>query len=212
MRNIERKIQNASEQLNWTNTTLRGMETHTFVTNDYARKTHIDQLQVSTNKIIYSVNQMQQKIYEVKSDVEVTRNLVQEEKGSLKENHEELRECLDQAFTEMGKRILKVTEKPQNKPIHASHLPPPKKITSNSSTVYTPEETNVKKNISSHFPPEAESSSHSLITEYQPSTHILPAREPLPLNMNRSPAPNLYGRGRLPEAQSFTDDWYSGFH
>jgi hypothetical protein len=35
---IDKRVQSVSEQINWTNTALRGMATHTFVTNDYARK------------------------------------------------------------------------------------------------------------------------------------------------------------------------------
>jgi len=27
--------------------------------------------------------------------------------------------------------------------------------------------------------------------------------------MNRPPAPDLYGKGKLPEVQSFADEWYS---
>ena len=34
---VDRKVQSLVEQLNWTNTALRGMATHTFVTNYYAR-------------------------------------------------------------------------------------------------------------------------------------------------------------------------------
>ena len=33
---LERNVQSVSKQINWTNTALRGMATHTFVTNDYA--------------------------------------------------------------------------------------------------------------------------------------------------------------------------------
>jgi hypothetical protein len=49
---LERKVQSMSEQINWTNTALRGMATHTFVTNDYARKGQFRDLQVSTNTIV----------------------------------------------------------------------------------------------------------------------------------------------------------------
>jgi len=35
---IDKKVQSVSEQINWTNTALRGMTSHTFVTNDYAKK------------------------------------------------------------------------------------------------------------------------------------------------------------------------------
>ena len=48
---VEIGVHSISEQLNWTNIALRGMATHTFVTNDYARKGNIRDLQVSTNTI-----------------------------------------------------------------------------------------------------------------------------------------------------------------
>ena len=44
MSNTDRGIQDVLEQINWTNVALRGMVAHTFVTNDYARRIHIDQL------------------------------------------------------------------------------------------------------------------------------------------------------------------------
>jgi hypothetical protein len=49
---IDKRVHSISEQINWTNTALRGMATHTFVTNDYARKGQIVDLQVSTNTIV----------------------------------------------------------------------------------------------------------------------------------------------------------------
>ena len=49
---VDKKVQSLLEQLNWTNTALRGMTTHTFVTNDYARKGQIKDLQVSTNTVV----------------------------------------------------------------------------------------------------------------------------------------------------------------
>jgi len=38
---IDKRVQSVSEQLNWTNVALRGMATHIYVTNDYARKEQI---------------------------------------------------------------------------------------------------------------------------------------------------------------------------
>jgi hypothetical protein len=42
------------------------MATHTFVTNDYARKGQIRDLQVSTNTIVQSINQINDKVVDVK--------------------------------------------------------------------------------------------------------------------------------------------------
>jgi hypothetical protein len=55
---IDKRVYSIAEQINWTNTPLRGMATHTFVTNDYARKGQIIDLQVSTNTIVHSVNEI----------------------------------------------------------------------------------------------------------------------------------------------------------
>ena len=46
MSNTDRRIQVVSEQTNWTNVALRGMDAHTFVTNDFARRRHIEQLHI----------------------------------------------------------------------------------------------------------------------------------------------------------------------
>jgi len=73
------------EQLNWTNTALRGMATHTFVTNDYAIKQHIDKLQFSTNKVASSINSVNSKVSGIK-------NTLESEKYSSKIDHEELME------------------------------------------------------------------------------------------------------------------------
>ena len=62
----------------------------------------------------------------------------------------------------------------------------------------------MKKRFPVHFPPEQEesSSSHLLVTQ----SHILPAKEPVLWNMTRVPTPYLYGKGKLPEAQTFIDE------
>jgi hypothetical protein len=73
---LEKKVQFVCEQVNWTNTFLRGMDTHTFVTNDYARKEHIIDLQVSTNTIVHSVNQLNSRVTYITDCVEMTQELV----------------------------------------------------------------------------------------------------------------------------------------
>jgi hypothetical protein len=75
---LEKKVQSVSEQVNWTNTTLRGMATHTFVTNDYARKGQIRDLQVSTNTIVQSVNQLNSRVTDITDCVEKTQELVKQ--------------------------------------------------------------------------------------------------------------------------------------
>ena len=66
MSNSDKRIQIVSEQINWTNITLRGMTTHTFVTSDYACRRHVDQLQVSINELVSSNNSLSLHISESK--------------------------------------------------------------------------------------------------------------------------------------------------
>jgi hypothetical protein len=99
--NSEKRLQSVSEQLNWTNTALRGMEAHTFVTNDYARKKQIDQLQVSANQVASSINSVNSQVFEIK-------NTLESEKDSSKRDHEEPMEGLGEAFKNIGESIIKV--------------------------------------------------------------------------------------------------------
>jgi predicted dienelactone hydrolase len=80
--NSEKRLQSVFEQLNWTNTALRGMVAHTFVTNEYSRKKKIDQLQVFTNQVTSSINFVNSQVYEIK-------NTLESEKDSSKRDHEE---------------------------------------------------------------------------------------------------------------------------
>jgi archaellum component FlaC len=87
-------VQSISEQVNWTNTALRGMATHTFVTNDYARKWHIRDLQVSTNTIAQSINQINDRVADIYDHVGKTQNIVIQKTEDFAKNHEELMEGL----------------------------------------------------------------------------------------------------------------------
>jgi hypothetical protein len=81
------------------------MESYTFVTNDYARRRHTDQLQVSTNNISSSVNTLNQRVAEIKDVVGTTVGLIKEEKDVAKRRDEELKEGLGQAFVSVEKQI-----------------------------------------------------------------------------------------------------------
>jgi hypothetical protein len=61
------------------------MAAHTFVTNDYDRKQQIDQLQVSANQVASSINSYNLQVFEIKSTVENTRQILENEKYSSKE-------------------------------------------------------------------------------------------------------------------------------
>jgi predicted nucleic acid-binding Zn-ribbon protein len=91
---IDKRVQSVSEQINWTNTALRGMATHTFVTNDYARKGQIIDLQVSTNTIVHSVNEIQDKVTDVKDKMDSTLSEISSKSRESLRNHEELMEGL----------------------------------------------------------------------------------------------------------------------
>jgi len=80
---VEKRVQSLSEQVNWTNTALRGMAMHTFVTNDYARKGHIRDLQVSTNTIVQSVNQINNKVADIHDKVGETQQVFFEKQKNL---------------------------------------------------------------------------------------------------------------------------------
>ena len=66
MSNSDKKIHIFSEQINWTNISLRGMDAHTFFTNDYYHRRHVDQLQVSINELVSSNNSLSLHISESK--------------------------------------------------------------------------------------------------------------------------------------------------
>ena len=77
-------------------------------------------------------------------------------------------EGLAEYFKSIGESIIKVSEKSRNlphKPIPSSYLLP-QKVSSVNSTVYIPEETDLKKRFPIHFPPKQEelSSTHLLVT------------------------------------------------
>ena len=84
------------------------METHTFVTNDYARKGQIIDLQVSTNTIFHSVNQIQEKVTYVKDKMDSALCEISSKSRESLRNHEELMEGLGQDFSKMGKTLTEI--------------------------------------------------------------------------------------------------------
>jgi len=105
---VDNKFQSLSEQINWTNTTLRGMATHTFVTNDYVRKGQIRDLQVSTNTIVQSINQINDKVVDVNEKVDKTIEVVTHKSQESTQHHEELMEGLGEAFFTIIKSLLEI--------------------------------------------------------------------------------------------------------
>jgi hypothetical protein len=87
------------------------MEMHTFVTNDYARRGQIRDLQVSTNTVVQSVNEIQDKVTNVKEKMDTALIEISEKMRESKRNHEELMEGLGEAFSNMGKSLLEIKQK-----------------------------------------------------------------------------------------------------
>jgi hypothetical protein len=205
---IEKRVQSITEQVNWTNTALRGMATHTFVTNDYARKGHIRDLQVSTNTIIQSINQINDRVTNFHSQATKTQDVIMLKSNDYAKNHEELMEGLGEAFSTMGKTLLEIKpkEKAPDKPIPKSFILPHSPI-SIVSPVYNPKETTIEKKFPIYFPKEEPSSSSkdnnlSLVSVQRPSY------EDIPHHMNRPSAPDLLGKGKMPETHTFSEDWF----
>jgi hypothetical protein len=102
------------------------MATHTFVTNDYARKGQIVDLQVSTNTIVQSVDQIQEKVTEVKEKMDSALTEISYRSRESTRNHEEMMEGLGHAFSNMGKTLTEIRQKDSHpdKPIPDSFILP----------------------------------------------------------------------------------------
>jgi hypothetical protein len=70
------------------------MATHTFVTNDYAKRGQKRDLQVSTNIVVQSVNEIQDKVTNVKEKIDIALIEISSKSRESKRNHEELMEGL----------------------------------------------------------------------------------------------------------------------
>jgi hypothetical protein len=186
------------------------MATHTFVTNDYARKGHIKDLQVSTNTIAQFVNQMNDKVADIYDRVGKTQNIVIQKTEDSVKNHEELMEGLGEAFSIIGKTLLEIKQKETTpeKPIPQSFILPHSLI-SIVSPIYKPEEKSNEKKFLIHFPKEEPNPSSS---STNPNLSLVfvqrPSYENIPHHMNRPRAPDLLGKGKMFEAQAFVKDWF----
>jgi hypothetical protein len=207
---VEKGVQSISKKVNWTNTSLRGMATHTFVTNDYDRKGNIRDLQVSTNIITQSVNQINDRVADIYDRVGKTQNIVIQKTEDSAKNHEELMEGLGESFSVIGKTLLEIKKKDTtpDKPIPQSFILPQSPI-SIISHVYKPEEKSSEKKFPIHFPKEEPNSSSSSTNPNLSMVSIQrPSYENIPHHMNRPLAPGLLGKGKMPESQSFAEYWF----
>jgi hypothetical protein len=133
------------------------MATHTFITNDYARKEQILDLQVSTNTIVRSVDQIQEKVIDVKDKMDSALSEISYRARESSRNHEEIMEGLGNAFSTMGKSLTEIKGKTSqpDKPIPTSFILPSSHI-SILSPVHKPSEIEIVKRFPFHFPPEEE--------------------------------------------------------
>jgi len=185
------------------------MATQIYLTKDYAKQEQIMDLQLSTNTVVHSVNQIHEKIVDVRNKVDTT---LYEFSFKDRENHEDLVDGLGTALTEIGKSLTEIKKKSsqKDKPIPSSFLLPSPHI-SILSPVYNPSEKAIHKKFPFFFPPEKEKPESSKKNEddtFSLVTIRKPAYEDIPAHSNRPAAPDLMGKGKLPETQTFAEDWY----
>lgn len=124
-------------------------------------------------------------------------------------------EGLGQAFSRMGKTLTEIRQKDSipDKPIPDPFILPNPSI-SILSPVYMPSETKIQKKFPHHFPPEEDILESSSKPKTSSKDHLSlvsiqqPAYENLPHHTSRPPAPDLMGKGKLPESQMFAEDWF----
>lgn len=125
-----------------------------------------------------------------------------------KRNHEELMEGLGETFSNMGELLLEIKQKDNipDKPNPDPYILPNHPI-SIMSPVYKPSETKMDKKFPHHFPPEKDTPKSSKENLSLVSIQQL-AYENLPNHVYRPPTLDLLGKGRLPETQTFAEDWF----
>jgi hypothetical protein len=206
---IDKRVQSVSEQLNWTNIALRGMATQVFSTTDQESQRHIMDLQVSTNTVVHSVNQIHEKVVNIQDKMDIS---LQEVSSKTRENHEDLMDGLGTALTAIGKSLTDIKQKSikVDKPIPSSFLLPSSHI-SILSPVYKPSEKTIKQKFPFFFPPEQEKPEASKKIDEETISLVSirrPAYENISAHSTRPAAPDLVGKGNLPESQTFAEDWY----
>jgi len=107
----DQRIQTMSEQVNWTNIALRGMPQHTFVTNEYARKKHIESLHKSLNNLIDSTNALTMRVSESKIDIGLTIDLLKHEAPLHEHRHKDMLLGLDYGLADIGRQLATIEGK-----------------------------------------------------------------------------------------------------
>jgi hypothetical protein len=144
-------------------------------------------------------------VVDIKERVDKTTDVITKEST---QHHEDLMEGLGEAFSIMGKTLLEIKDKDHilDKPIPHSFILP-NSLISIVSPVYKPSETKIEHKFPHHFPkaqdePESSKNTLSLVSIQKPSY------ENLHRHVSRPPAPDLLGKGRIPESQTFAEDWF----
>jgi hypothetical protein len=173
------------------------MATQIYLTKDYVRQEQIMDLQVSTNTVVHSVNQIHENIVDVKDKVDTT---LYEISFKSKEKHKDLMDGLGNDLTEIGKTLTYIKRKSikEDKPIPSSYLLPSPHI-SILTPVHNPSEKTIKKKFPFFFPPEQKPESCKKEEDDNISmvTIRIPAYEDIPPHSNIPVAPDLLGKGKF---------------
>jgi hypothetical protein len=133
--------------------------------------------------------------------VEKTQELVKQKTDDFAKHHEELMEGLGEAFSVVGKTLLKIKEKDihLDKPIPRSFILPHAPI-SIISPVYIPEEKEIQKKFPAHFPSEDVDPSSSTNPNLSLVSIQRPSYENISHHMSIPPTPDLLGKGKMPDS------------
>lgn len=146
---IDKRVQSVSEQLNWTNTALRGMATQVYQTESNIKPEQINDLQVSSNTATRALNLLQDRVITLDSKVDKTLQELAS-KHSEKLKTDDIIGDIGTALSNIGTNLTELKKKKQDRPIPDSFLraPPPLSILT---PVYNPAGTSPKQKFSLFF-------------------------------------------------------------
>jgi hypothetical protein len=197
---IDKRVQSLSEQINWTNSALRGLATQVYQTPDHVNPEQIIDLQVSTNTVVDATNHIREKVESLDSTLKEVCHEISEKQSERRETLEEL----GSALSSIGKTLTDLHQKKRDKPIPDTFLraPPPMSI---NSPVYNPAKRSLKEKKFILFPPESPNPDSS-----EKPVSLANFKQTLVDNphFRRAAAPDLVGKGILPEGMSYAQEWY----
>ena len=187
---IDHKIQKTSEQLNWTNPAIKGLEMNVI---KFAEIKHqFDAVQFSLNDVNKIFNDVQYTFSVVRGCTRESSNKIEEVGEKMVEQFDSTKGIISELVEKVGKMSVSKTDKPVpdsflhkrsvkiQDPIKPMHRFP----------FLLPKETVVsqKEELSEHI------SLASLFEEEEATTKVLPRYEPLENRFNQYPAPDLAGK------------------